>query len=172
MDKKVYRKANPILYFACLLCCLVVITTSMTGNIYAKFVASESAADSARVAKFDVSVSNTYGETPSEIKLATGATTASYSFTVTSNSEVAVKYDVVVSWTGEWPTNVTLALDDGSAVQPTGTSHTFVDAGSFTVSDAGATNTKEHNLTLAATVFGEPVNLTGIQVDVVASQID
>ena len=76
-------KLNIPMFAALILLLLTMVTTHMTSGLYARYTASATASDSARVAKFDVT-----GDV-------TGAGNVYY-LTVNNNSEVAVEYSVVV----------------------------------------------------------------------------
>ena len=94
------NKKNHIYHLVILLVCLVVLTFNLTTGLFAKYVAYDSASDSARVAKFDVTVTGEGGGDAIELTLKTFETaklSASTNITVASNSEVAVKYGVVIT---------------------------------------------------------------------------
>ena len=99
-DKRSSRKAPPfsIMHVALLLLCVVMLTIHLTGGLNARYVSSAEGSDSARVAKFDVSCAQT-GEVPFDIQLEfldPKKHTDSISFTVASQSEVTVAYDVIL----------------------------------------------------------------------------
>lgn len=79
-------KLNIPMFAALILLLLTMVTTHMTSGLYARYTASATGSDSARVAKFDVIVS--------EGVFNNGDGT--YTFTVTNNSEVTVGYSIVV----------------------------------------------------------------------------
>lgn len=82
-----------LMFLAGTLFCLVLITTSMMGGLFARYTTTGSGSDSARVAKWDVDVNGIsdvnieYGKSDSE---------GAYTFTVDNKSEVAVEYNVKV----------------------------------------------------------------------------
>lgn len=81
-----------------MLLCLVLFSMHMTGGLYARYTASESASSGARVAKFDIT--NQIDSKPVDVDLNfydPNKLSDVFTFTVASGSEVAVKYDVVVT---------------------------------------------------------------------------
>ena len=79
-------KLNIPMFAALILLLLTMVTTHMTSGLYARYTASATGSDSARVAKFDVAVSD----------IAFNNGDGTYTFTVTNNSEVTVGYSIVV----------------------------------------------------------------------------
>jgi len=139
---------NPVMRIAFLLLCLLIASMYMTGGLLAKYHATGSGKDSARVAKFDVKVTGTNedmnvvcGETPE---------TGSYTVTVENDSEVAVRY--------------TISVD----IQPKYDMFP-ADAISYTVTDGetgelpvGPDETKTHTLTFEVVDWAEVTkNMTG-----------
>lgn len=80
------RKHNIPMCMALVLLCLTMITTHMTGGLYARYTTTASGSDSARVAKFDVQCNVTAVE----------GTTDQFNVTVTNNSDVTVEYTLEV----------------------------------------------------------------------------
>jgi len=134
---------------AAVLFCLVMVTTYLTAGLYARYTASSESADTARVAKFDVkalgkilSPALTGEEEPLEwIVDSTG--NGEYRITVTSASEVAVRYDVTVVLEEELPGYLTLKLDEEALTKVDERNHKKVAAG--TLAPGGAS--VEHTLT-------------------------
>ena len=89
---------------------LLLATFLLTGVTFSKFTATTDGIDSARVAKFDVTVSGS-GQAV-DVGLKAGET-ATHTFTVTNNSEVAVDY--YLELTG-MPAGITAAVSDGLAL--------------------------------------------------------
>lgn len=90
------QKPNIAIIAALVLLCLVMVSTSLTSGLYAKFISRGAGEDSARVAAFDVQVTPLE---PKEITL-TNVTESEkeYEFTMISRSEVAVSADVIVTF--------------------------------------------------------------------------
>ncbi len=90
----------------------------------AKYIAKGNpAGDSARVAKFDVSITDTNGNALTdenlEMDLGKSLDPATYDFKVENNSEVAVEYTLVLTLTAEYDTsvlNITATADGGTPV--------------------------------------------------------
>lgn len=97
---------------------------------------------------------------------------ADYVFTVTGNSEVTVKYDVVVTFPAELK-GVNLTLKNGDNVVPAKTSDnmifTYVNVGEFS---AGTVQTDSLTLTFTTTDTATDAAWNGIKIDVYAEQVD
>lgn len=94
-------KKNITMYLACILLCLVLITTYMTSGLYARYVYEESFDDNARVAKFDItdSVENKtipIDIVPDDYTDGTKKGQQVLTINVTNSSEVAAKYSLSV----------------------------------------------------------------------------
>ena len=103
-------KHNIPMCVALLLMLLTLVTTHMTGGLFARYVATETASDSARVAKFQVHVDGSDG-----VLIVDCATDdqGAYTFTVTNQSEVTVGYSVTVEFKQSVPeTMLQVAMDD------------------------------------------------------------
>ncbi len=135
------------------------------GGTYAKYTTSLTGTASARVAKFDISTLVSEGQ-ENDFSFSTDDTTATYSFTVMSDSEVAVEYDVVIICSETLPNSISLTLDGKSPIV-NGTTYTFETVGTFTAE--GGENT--HTLTIRIENFEYRVNQNGIVVQVVARQV-
>ena len=89
------RKVNIPMTLACVLLCLTLISTHMTGGLFARYTTSAAGADSARVAKFDLLFGKT--DDPATIICQRDATNSgAYTLTVTNSSEVAVSTTLTV----------------------------------------------------------------------------
>ena len=157
------------------LCYLLVAVLAFTGASVAGYKTENSGDDSARVARFDVTAAPA-GEQRTEFTLNSTTKSDSYRFTVTSGSETAVSYDVVVTVPGgqTMPNGVTVSLKNGeTAVKradgETGSVYTFPNAGRFEAASEKAQNLK---LTFTAGTGAASGSVRGISVDVVATQID
>ncbi len=148
--------------------CFAISTSFMTLSYMAKFVSTDEAGDGARVAKFDISSIIANGQEGS-IVLSANSSSATYSFSVTSESDVAVEYDVVLEFPDALSENVKLALDSAENTPDNeGNAYTFTDAGEFPV--GGGTNT--HTLIFNVSEFGAEAVWEDVAVKVVARQID
>ena len=92
---------------------------------------------------------------------------ADYTFSVSSASEVDVRYTIVVS---NLPDGVKVSLD-GETPLPQDDNHTvsFTDIGTILYTDS--VKTKTHTLTFSAVANTIPVNAQEINIDVIANQI-
>lgn len=158
------------------LCYLLVAVLAFTGASVAGYRTENSGDDSARVARFVVTAAPA-GEQRTEFTLNSTTKSDSYRFTVTSGSETAVSYDVVVTVPGgqTMPNGVTVSLTnaDGDVSRETGetgnTVYTFPNAGRF---EAAKPAEQTLTLTFTAGTGASSGSVRGISVDVVATQID
>lgn len=157
------------------LCYLLVAVLAFTGASVAGYRTESSGDDSARVARFEVTAAPVEGQS-TEFKLNSTTKSGNYSFTVTNGSETAVSYDVVVTVPDgkSLPNGVTVSLKNGDAtvsgqVDTTGRVYTFPNAGTF---EAASPDTQNLTLTFTAGTGASSGSVSGISVDVVATQID
>lgn len=157
------------------LCYLLVAVLAFTGASVAGYRTENSGDDSARVARFEVTAAPVNGQS-TEFKLDATRLSDSYSFTVTNGSETAVSYDVVVTVPDgkSLPNGVTVSLKNGDAtvsgqVDTTGRVYTFPNAGTF---EAASQAEQTLTLTFTAGTGASSGSVSGISVDVVATQID
>lgn len=162
------------------LCYLLVAVLAFTGASVAGYKTENSGNDSARVARFEVTAAPVEGQRTA-FKLDATHLSDSYSFTVTNGSgenvtETAVSYDVVVTVPDgkSLPNGVTVSLKNGDAtvsgqVDTTGRVYTFPNAGTF---EAASQAEQTLTLTFAAGSGASSGSVSGISVDVVATQID
>lgn len=193
--KKNKMKAPVIFYVAVLVLCLTMVSTSLSSGFYAKYTTEVSASDSARVAKYDVTVSDL---NPKSIVLDSYDLTklsGDMGFTVTSNSEVTIVYSVIVTLPEPLPTEYVRDADtgklsetpepyifitlknegdeDGEAPQISddGLVLTFTDVGTF----APGSSSANHYLSVEVLPGKHPQNtysISNIKVRVVIEQID
>ena len=157
------------------LCYLLVAVLAFTGASVAGYKTENSGDDSARVARFEVTAAPVNGQ-GTAFTLNSTTKSDSYSFTVTNNSETAVSYDVVVTVPNNqtMPSGVTVSLSNGvkpvsGRVDTTGRIYTFPNAGKF---EAASQAEQTLALTFAAGTGASSGSVSGISVDVVATQID
>ncbi len=97
-----------IMRIAATIGCLTIISAYLLSGVYAKFSTSASGSDSARVAKWDVQVtniSNSYNEE--------GAVpTVTYTFNVENNSEVSANCSVKITFDKAPSSHITLKLQE------------------------------------------------------------
>lgn len=157
------------------LCYLLVAVLAFTGASVAGYKTENSGDDSARVARFEVTAAPVEGQS-TEFKLNSTTKSGSYSFTVTNGSETAVSYDVVVTVPDgkSLPNGVTVSLknvdtDVSRKDGETGRVYTFPNAGRF---EAASPAEQTLTLTFTAGTGASSGSVSGISVDVVATQID
>ncbi len=157
---KITKAITVALWVSC-----VVLSCILFSSVWGKYFTQGEGSDGGRVARFDVSASFTGASL--DFMLSEDAGTATYPFSVTSNSEVAVAYDVVLTLPSALSGGVSFAI---GSVAPTanGLVYTFSNVG--TIQAGGGTNT--HELVITATDFSEDATISGVQVEIVATQID
>lgn len=188
--KKLNNRTPVVFHVGLVLLCMVLFSTYLTGGLYARYTTSASGEDGARVAKFSISNQITSSDSqPINVMLHffdSEKVNDSLTLQVSSKSEVAVKYDVVVTM----PTGVSYAnwlsiqLKKDDTVLQTLTT-TAADVNVFTFSDVGIfapndSNTHEYTLTFAIVESfrgNPPDGLTNIEentvvVTVHAEQVD
>ena len=111
------------------------------------------------------SVSRSQSASTDSIELIPNTSTDIYDLTVTSNSEVDVKYTVVIS---NLPTGVEVQLDDGTFQTPSSGTIRMTKVGDVTgiINYNDATKTKTHTLTFRATSSAQAVSDQEIDIDV------
>ena len=100
--KQKSRKSVPYnipMTLACVLFCLTLVTTHMTGGLYARYVAADSAADIARVAKFNVGheIKKGDGTLVTDLSLQLVPGVHQYGIDIINNSEVDVNCTIAVT---------------------------------------------------------------------------
>ena len=164
MQSFVWRAALTMLFF-------VMITSHFTFGFAAKYTSGASDSDSARVAKFSVSVNNADLSTMKELNFsaATDYESMYWSFTVSNNSEVASEEKVVITLNEALPTWLTMTATMNEEVYaPTisGNTYTYV-----TTFSAGVV---DHNWVITFTGHPDTAIYTTItgSVSVSVTQID
>lgn len=157
------------------LCYLLVAVLAFTGASVAGYKTESTGDDSARVARFEVTAAPVERQSTA-FELNSTTKSDSYRFTVKSGSETAVSYDVVVTVPDgqTMPNGVTVSLKNGDKpvsgqVGTTGRVYTFSNAGTF---EAASQAEQTLTLTFAAGTGASSGSVSGISVDVVATQID
>ena len=105
-------KFNIPICLAAVLLCLTLFSFYFSGGLYAKYVTRASGSDSARVAKFDVSIQSVLDIYSEMIPLGDiqPGDSKTIEFTVTNNSEVAVAFiATVTNLTGNLPLDIPLS---------------------------------------------------------------
>ncbi len=136
---------------------------------YARYTTSATRRDAAQVARFAVSAAPAPGQATA-LTLSADAREATYIFTVTGQSEVAVVCDAVVTLPAPLPAGLSLTLD-GQAGEPDATGKSYTFSAISTLAAGGGTTT--HTLTVSASdaALSADATLQGISVRVIARQI-
>ncbi len=94
--KQLNQKTPWVFRLGVTLLCVMLMTTHLTGNLYARYSTTDSGSDSARVAKFEVTDTWQDGDTAVQnfaVSLAPGESKY-YTVAIQNKGEVAVKYTV------------------------------------------------------------------------------
>lgn len=175
MRDKSTAKVNITLRIAAVMLVLVLISASMISGMYARFTTTAYGEDSARVAKWDVNVTNTStSKTFNESGSVATAEELTYNFTVTNNSEVSMEYSVKVSFDTAPPANVSLILD-GEEITCNGGKEYIFNPRTYNVGETA----KAHTLTVQVQYVTEDGKLiefdsfTGkAEISIIAEQVD
>lgn len=101
-----------LLRIALILLCMVAFSTSMLAGLYARYASKTSGGDAARVARFRVEA-----DWPADVTVdaSQSETEGKYLFTVDNKSEVAISYDLVITF-DTLPAYVDVVMEGGSVV--------------------------------------------------------
>lgn len=141
----------------------LVFTLNFTTNTFSKYIGRIEGNGRMDVAKWDVDVDNEIST--KSISLVSGNTTQEYTFDVISNSEIAAKYDIILT---NVPNDVKVSLDGGTKKTPNNNRVEFSDAGLFEANDSNNTNT--HILNFETTIDTEVQENTNINLITVFEQ--
>ena len=137
-------KMNIPMCAACVLLCLTLFSMYLTGGLYSKYVGRDDSGDSARVAKFSVSISpSTAADINIDVSAGTGKKSGTYEFKLNNASEVAVKYGVLLTFTEDVPDYLSVTLNGAAGTKPGGADNKllFENAGTSAPNGAAAGNT-------------------------------
>lgn len=154
MKKKRKLKKKFIIFFAIY---IIFISTYLVINTFSKLNANITKTGTLSVAKWDVS-SNIPDNT---INLIAGNNIENYTLTVTSKSETASNYSIIIS---NLPENVQVALDDNTFISPSSGTVTFNNAGSFNANSANTSH--NHTLKIKALLGADSQSGSNISVNI------
>ena len=112
-------KMNIPMCAACILLCLTLFSIYLAGGLYAKYVNYSGSGDTARVAAFSVDVVPA-DNTLVTISVSKGEDKGTYEFDVVNESEVAVKYDILLTFAEDLPDYLGVTLNGavGNVLSP------------------------------------------------------
>ncbi len=150
-----------VVIITALLSCLAINLTS--AKYYSEIIGSSST----QTAAFDVTARFT--DSITDITLEEGDTTSykELNFMVNGNSDVKISYDVVITLTSALPSSVILTVDGQEYKSVSNNKYTFA-GGEIAPND---TLDKPHKLKIEATVFTDTLQIEGISVSVIATQV-
>lgn len=171
-EKPVIRPLSLPVWLAYLLVC----TLLLTGVSFARYVTTADGSDAARVAAGLVTVGYEENTTKMEMERPSGdgVLTRDFEFTVSNNSsEVAIRYDVVVTLDEPLVNGVTMKLDEQPGIQTDGgKKYKFTNMGTFA---AGENKTDMHTLSFTGDFMEVPSGTDdtyNIQISIRSQQID
>lgn len=158
MKKKRKLKKKFVVFFSLY---FVLLASYFIIHTFSKYSESINKMGSITIAKWDVSAN-----IPTEdVNLVAGNNVDTYTLTVTSKSEVATNYSIVIS---NLPIGVQVALDNNNYKTVSSGKVQFNNVGSF---NANASNTsKNHTLKIKAELYADEQTNKKIKVDVVFTQ--
>ena len=181
------RKTPLVFRIGLALVCALLVSTYMMSGMYARYCTTASGDDSARIAKFSVDENDQWDSVDVNVKLNfynPAQLESTLEFSVTSDSEVAVQYDVIVTLPDglaphyEWLV-LTLSRVGEEPVTATcvGNVYTITAAGTFAANDAIDTHNCTLTFAIADAYQGNPPAglenfVNNIQLTVHAEQID
>ena len=111
MQAKNKTTTGPLLLrIALILLCMTLFSTSMLSGLYAKYIAKNDGNDDARVATFEVDVDGNFADGIT-VNASQGDLDGTYTFSVENNSEVAITYDLLITFEVE-PSFFDIALSN------------------------------------------------------------
>ena len=158
MKKKRKMKKKFVVFFSLY---IVILSSYFFIRTFSKYSTSVNKLGSITVAKWDVSANIP----TSDINLIAGNNIENYTLTVTSESEVATDYSIIIS---NLPDNIQVALDDDNYIDAVNGQVEFNSAGGFNANAANSSDT--HVLKIKALVDADSQVNRKISVDVVFAQ--
>ncbi len=162
------NKKRAAAIFAAILSCYAISATA------ASYYSAKTGGSGVGIAKWDVSV-EFMGENDFTLIDSEGKRTAEYFFSVTSKSEVALSYEIVLTMPKAIPDGLSFIIkdiNDGDilpSISEDGLTYTFVNADDFRFSANGGKN--EHTLEISTDFTHNSIALEDIEVRVIASQL-
>ena len=148
MQAKNKTTTGPLLLrIALILLCMTLFSTSMLSGLYAKYIAKDNGDDDARVATFEVDVDGNFADGIT-VNASQGDLDGTYTFSVENNSEVAITYDLLITFEVE-PSFFDIALSNPVGTDIMG----ILDGNTITFSKIGS---------LAPGAKGDPYTVTFI----------
>jgi hypothetical protein len=134
------------------LMCLMLVTFSMVGGLYARYSTTATGEATAQIAKFDVQVTGDTTGVDVDVAEVTGDV---YTFTITNNSDVTVEYDLTMA--DEQPAGIVANFDhnEGNLLSGGNVAHelTFtVDLAEVTKGMSGSSDSISYNFTVKVNV--------------------
>lgn len=138
MPQRYKAKMNIPMCAAGVLLCLTLFSMCLTSGLYARYTSKDFGSDAARVAQFSVNLNGADNDLI-RINVGQGETSGSYIFYIENDSEVAIRYDVILTFTTEIPQYVSVMLNGKTGVA-NGTQILFEDVGTIAPNAAEARN--------------------------------
>ena len=143
----------------------ILLTSYFAFNTLSKYVSRINKSNQISIARFSVAMDSNNANI--DMIAGNGGSSLTYTLTVTSTSEVATNYSIVLT---SVPTGVNVKLDNGSFESEVNNIIIFNNAGSFLPNDQNSTHT--HTLTFMAEIGTATQNNAQIDLDVVFTQVE
>lgn len=111
------KKVNIPIRIASVMLCLVLFSLYMTSGMFAKYTTGGNGKGNGRVAKFSVTATDA-GESEYVFDQAKQQPDGSYAVTVKNDSEVAVRYTIILRFSEDIPNYLTITPDENVTVSP------------------------------------------------------
>ncbi len=170
--KKSNIKTPVIFYIALCVLCVTLISFSFTGGLYAKYSTTSSASDSARVAKYNVTVSDLTANELTVDSYDPQGLLGQTRFTVTWDCEVAVRYGVSIEFQQPVPDYVTITVDGNTTDNVDAMSKVFTFNSLNTVSAGSGEQTHTVGFEVDPAFQDRDIDFYSVYVRVYAEQID
>lgn len=164
MRAKSSNRISLIMWLIVIFLCIIAVFSHILFGTYAKYNTSQDFGDGARVARWSPSA---VLEDSNELRIVKGNSEDTYTFTVTSESEVANTYSVILR---DVPQGVSVTIGYETQTADTANAElTFENVGSFEASPE--VTSAEHTITFSADLgtvpreYTIPINVTFTQID-------
>jgi hypothetical protein len=162
MKIKISKKYTVFLYLYALFFLFYFSVSTM-----ARYASTLNSSGTTTVAKWDVSISGLDNQTLPTITIGGSSTYQNYTLTVTSYSEIALDYSLIID---NAPNGLRVQVDGGTTYDAAGGSVTIGYLGSFVANDSTTTHT--HTLKFMVPIGGDEFSNQELGIDVIFTQVD
>ncbi len=166
MKNKAPRLINAA-YFTCIIASLL-LSALLVADVLGRYMTKKEASEEAGVAAFRISTAFTGDTSQFHLSAAENITTVDYTFSVSGECQVALRYDVILTMPIRPLDSMTFTLDGISpTVSGDGLTYTFRNVGE----EAPGRFENPHILTVVVDLNDDSISLDGVKVNVVATQV-